>query len=200
MSKEKSKTSPPPASAAPLPDARVSSPAPDLVVKLQSFDNAIGTVEHAFVALSLFSLIGVGTYQFLASRLFGANDTWPFEALRYLVFFCAMGGAALSSQKGRMISMDFVARKLPAKQRAMLRMLVAAFVMFACFLLYRGGMYVRASAAGEEYEVIRPAIALLALPVGALLIGLHYFVHAVCDALYLSAGMLPPEEEAPAAH
>lgn len=189
MSKEKSKTSPPPATAP-----------PSLVSGLVRFDNAIGVLEHAFVALSLFSLIGVGTYQFLASRLLGANDTWPFEALRYLVFYCAMGGAALSSQKGRMISMDFLSRKLAPRKRVLLRIVVAAFVIFACFLLYRGGMYVRASAAGEEYEVIRPTLALLALPIGALLIGLHYLLHAICDALYLSVGLIPPEEDGPAAH
>jgi len=190
VSKEPSKTSPP---------ATTESP-PDLVVKLTGLDNAIGIFEHAFVLLALFGLMGVGTYQFLSTRLMGANDTWPFEALRYLVFFCAMGGASLSAQKGRMISMDFLARKLAPKKRVVLRILVAAFVVFACVLLYRGGMYVRASAAGEDYEVIRPAYALLALPVGAALIGVHYLLHAICDIIYLAAGLIPPEEDAPAAH
>ncbi len=130
----------------------------------------------------------------------GTNDTWPFEALRYLVFFCAIWGAALSAQKGRMISMDFLARKVAPKKRVILRIAIAAFVIFACVLLYRGGMYVRASAASETYELISPAKALAVLPMGALLIGLHYFLHAVIDILYLSAGLIPPEEDGPAAH
>ena len=190
MSKEPSKTSPPPGNATP----------PNLVGTITGVDNAIGVAEHAFVALSLFGLMGVGTYQFLSTRFLGANDTWPFEALRYLVFFCAMGGASLSAQKGRMISMDFVARKLAPKKRVILRMLVAGFVIFACVLLYKGGMYVRASAKGEEYEVISPSLALLALPIGAGLIGVHYLLHAIIDGLYLSAGLIPPEEDGPVAH
>jgi len=190
VSKEKSKTSPPPSTDGP----------PDLVGKLEGVDNLVGALEHAFVAISLFSLIAVGTYQFLASRLFGANDTWPFETLRYLVFFCAMGGASLSAQKGRMISMDFLSRKLAPKKRVILRILVAGFVIFACVLLYKGGMYVRSTTGDEEYELIPPAIALMALPVGAILIAFHYLLHAICDALYLSAGLIPPEEDGPVAH
>ncbi len=165
-----------------------------------SVDNAIGFVEHGFIALSLFGLMGVGTYQFVSGHFFDANDTWPFEVLRYLVFFCAMGGAALSAQKGRMISMDFLSRKLAPKKRIILRIFIAGFVIFACVLLYKGGMYVREAAAGEEYEVLSPSLALLALPIGAALIGVHYLLHAISDTMYLAAGLLPPEEEGPQAH
>ena len=172
---------------------------PELAGKLLLIDTAIGFVEQAFLVVVLFSLIGVGTYQFIASHLFDINSTWPFEALRYLVFFTAMGGAALSAQKGRMISMDFLARKLPAKKQVILRIGIAGFVMFACFLLFKGGMYVRNSA-GTEYEVFKPGTALLALPVGAALIGVHYMLQALVDAVYLAAGQLPPREEGPQAH
>ncbi len=173
---------------------------PALVTKIERLDNAIGLAEHGFLAIVLFSLIGVGSYQFLASRLFHVNDTWPFEALRYLVFFCAMGGAALASQKGRMISMDFVARKLPPRGRIVLRIATSTFVVVACYLLYRGGMGVREAVAGEEYEVIKPSTAFLALPLGGLLIGLHYVLHSLTDAIYLANGQIPPEEEGPQAH
>lgn len=191
MSKEPSKESPPPDTESP----------PELVSKIVGFDNAIGIAEQAFVALALTGLLGVGTYQFLSTNLWGANETWPAEALKYLVFFCAMGGAALSAQKGRMISMDFLARKLAPKKRVILRIAVAVFVIAACVLLYKGGMFVSEAAAGEKhYEVLKPKTALLALPIGAALIGLHYLLHAIIDALYLSAGLIPPEEEGPAAH
>ncbi|MCP4444848.1 MAG: TRAP transporter small permease [Myxococcales bacterium] len=173
----------------------------ETVETLGAFDDAIGAGEQTFVTLALMGLLGVGTYQFLSSNFLGASDTWPAEALKYLVFFCAMGGASLSAQKGRMISMDFLARKLAPKKRVILRILVAGFVIFACVLLSKGGMFVRAAASKEmHYEVLRPSIALLALPIGAGLIGFHYLLHAITDALYLSAGLIPPEEEGPAAH
>lgn len=173
---------------------------PALVTTIERLDGALGTAEHAFLVLALFSLIGVGTYQFIASRLFSVNDTWPFEALRYLVFFCAMGGASLAAQKGRMISMDFLARKLPSRGRVVLRIFVSLFVVFACFLLFKGGMTVRDAVSGEEYDLIKPSTAFLALPVGGVLIGLHYLLHSIVDAIYLANGQIPPEEVAPQAH
>jgi hypothetical protein len=60
-------------------------------------------------------------------------------------------------------------------------------------------MYVRNSA-GAEYEVFNPKTALMALPVGALLIGAHYTLHALIDLVYLSKGQLTPEEEGLSAH
>ncbi len=190
---------------------------PDLAVKITMVDNAIGYFEQAFLVFALFSLIGVGTYQFVASHIFNVNNTWPFGALRNLVFFTAMGGAALAAQKGRMISMDFLSRKFSPKNRVILRILISFFVVFTCYLLFKGGVFVREAAnahhealnpestIGEWFEtliniIINPKTALYVLPAGAALIAIHYALHALTDALYLSAGQLPPEEEGPAAH
>jgi TRAP-type C4-dicarboxylate transport system permease small subunit len=172
---------------------------PELAAKLRLIDNAIGYLEQAFLVVALFSLVGVGTWQFVASHIFKINHTWPFEALRNLVFFTAMGGAALSAHKGRMISMDFVARKFARRNRIILRVFIAVFVVFACYLLFKGGMSVRNSAAAH-YEVINPKTALMVLPIGAFLIGLHYTLHALIDVIYLSKGQLTPEEEGLQAH
>jgi TRAP-type C4-dicarboxylate transport system permease small subunit len=190
---------------------------PDIVVKITMVDNAIGYFEQAFLVFALFSLVAVGTYQFVASHIFSVNHTWPFGALRNLVFFTAMGGAALAAQKGRMISMDFLARQFSPKNRVVLRILISFFVVFTCYLLYKGGVFVR-EAANPHHEVlgltstigvlfeklinviINPKTALLVLPAGAALIAVHYALHALTDALYLAAGQIPPEEEGPAAH
>ncbi len=192
-------------------------PPPELVNKLVMVDNAIGYVEQTFLVLVLFSLIGVGTYQFVASHIFKVNDTWPFGALRNLVFLTAMGGAALAAQKGRMISMDFVARKFSPRNRVILRILITFFVVFTCYLLFKGGMFVR-NAAEAHHDVfvpdsrigtvvaqwmnlvLDPKFTLMMLPLGAALIAVHYTLHALTDALYLFAGLIPPEEEGPAGH
>jgi TRAP-type C4-dicarboxylate transport system permease small subunit len=207
----------------PLSKARTSEAAanteepPELVTHIVMVDNVIGYIEQTFLVVVLFALISVGTYQFVASHLFDINSTWPFGALRNLVFFIAMGGAALAAQKGRMISMDFLARKFSKKNQVILRILIAFFVVFACYLLFKGGMFVRDSAnphvehlnpttfLGEKFEtllnfIVNPQNALVILPVGAALIAVHYTLHALTDALYLSAGQLPPEEEGPAGH
>jgi TRAP-type C4-dicarboxylate transport system permease small subunit len=80
-----------------------------------------------------------------------------------------------------------------------LRIVITVFVVFTCYLLFKGGMFVSKSA-GAHYEVFNPKKALLVLPIGAALIAVHYILHALTDALYLSAGLIPPEEEGPAGH
>lgn len=173
---------------------------PSGVGSLAKVDNAIGLIEQAFLMVFLFSLITVGTYQFVAGYLFNVNSTWPFEALQYLVFAIAMIGAALAAQKNQMMSMDFLSRKLSDKNRTMLRIATNLFVIFACYLLVRGGLKGVVATEGAEYELLPKAKAYLVLPIGAALIAIHYILHTLCDVLYLSAGQIPPEEEGMKAH
>ena len=51
----------------------------------------------------------------------------------------------------------------------------------------------------EPGEILRPATALLSLPIAMVLISAHMAVQAVVDVFYLKEGRLPPElaESAP---
>ena len=104
---------------------------------------------------------------------------------------------ALAAAKSRMINMDVVTRLLQPKTRAALRIATALFAVAVCFLLFKGGMDMRDTAAGrnEGYDYISPSTGLLALPIGALLIGLHFLLHAIVDLLWLAGGKVPPEPE-----
>lgn len=178
-------------------------PEPIPIPGLRALDRALGQIEHVLVAASLLALIFVGTYQSVASHIFDSNASWPFEIIRYAVFFVAMSGAALAAQRQRMISMDFVCRLLPPRGKVLVRLAIGVFVVFLCVLLYQGGMQLRDGAmqSSEPYEHISPATGLLALPFGAALIALHYALHVVIDALYLARGELPPtEDEGPRTH
>ncbi|HLU67232.1 MAG TPA: TRAP transporter small permease, partial [Kofleriaceae bacterium] len=153
--------------------------------------------ETAAVALSLAALVGVGLYQFIAVHFLGRNDTWPYEVIRYAVFFTAMGGAALAAQRSSLINMDVVTRLLKPRTRTVLRVATSMFALGTCLLLLKGGLDVRALPVVQEaeYEVVPAALALLALPVGGLLIGVHLLTHALIDISYLVAGRTPPEPE-----
>jgi TRAP-type C4-dicarboxylate transport system permease small subunit len=176
-------------------------PDPAAVTMLRKVDDAVGRVEHILLVLFLGTLIGVGTYHSFASQVLNENAAWPFEMIRFSVFFVAMTGAALAAQRQRMISMDIVTRLLGPRRKAIARIFVGLFVVYISYLLVRGGMAVRESVIDEtNFEVIRPATGLLALPVGGALIGFHYFVHTLIDILYLANGIEAPEEEALQVH
>jgi TRAP-type C4-dicarboxylate transport system permease small subunit len=164
---------------------------------LRQLNDWLGRLETGALALLLAILVATGVYQTAAAHLFDKNDTWPYEIIRYSVFFIAMMGAALAAAKSRMINMDVVTRLLTPKTRAGLRVATSLFAVAICFLLYKGGMDMRDTAAGrnEGYDYISPSNGLLALPVGAGLIGFHFLLHAVIDIVWLAGGKVPPEPE-----
>lgn len=164
---------------------------------LRQLNDWLGRIETGALVLMLALLVGTGVYQTAAAHFFNKNETWPYEIIRYSVFFIAMTGAALASARSRMINMDVVTRLLQPKTRAALRVATALFAVAVCFILFKGGMDMRDTAAGrnEAYDYISPSNGLLALPIGAILIGLHFLLHAVIDILWLAGGKVPPEPE-----
>ena len=164
---------------------------------LRRLDDWIGRIETAALVVFMASLVGVGVYQTIAAHFLEINETWPYEVIRYSVFFIAMCGASLAAQRSRMINMDVVTRLLTPKTRAMLRVATSMLVVVICYFFFKAGMEMRDTAAGREegYDFISPSTGLLALPVGAALIGLHFLLHAVIDTLWLSSGQVPPEPE-----
>jgi TRAP-type C4-dicarboxylate transport system permease small subunit len=166
-------------------------------VALRRLDDWVGVAETVVVATSLLLLIAVGVYQFVVSQFLETNDTWPYEVIRYSVFFIAFSGAALAAQRSKMINMDVVTRALKPKTRTMLRVATGMFAVGTCILLAKGGLDVRGTpaAAAAQYDVIPAPLGLLALPVGAALIGFHLLVHALIDISWLASGRVPPEGE-----
>lgn len=173
---------------------------PPLAQHIRRVDGAVGIAEQSALVCALISLVFVGSYQFVASRFLGGPPEWSGEAVKDLVFICAMMGAALSAQKGQMISMDFLARKFSQKNQIILRICVSLMVIFACYLLYKGGMFARSVTGTEDYELLKPQDINVVLPVSAVLIALHYLLHSLSDISFLASGQLPAEEEGPKGH
>jgi TRAP-type C4-dicarboxylate transport system permease small subunit len=170
---------------------------PTSVLLLRRVDHAVGLAETALLVVWLIGLVGVGVYQLVASHFFDKNETWPYELVRYSVFFIAMTAAALAAQRQRMIHMDVVTRALSPRTRAVLRILTGLFVIAVCLLLVQAGMDLRAtpSARNLPYSYISASTGYLALPIGAALIAFHFALHAIIEVLYLAGGKIAPEPE-----
>ena len=168
---------------------------PTSVLALRRLDNIIGLAEQALLALFLLVLIGIGVAQAITIKLGTGLGVWSFEVLRYSVFFIAMTGAALSAQTGQLIAMDFVTRMLEQSQRMRLQVLLRLFTIAACVLLIEGGLNLAEteSVSAGASAFIDPALGLLALPIGAGLIGVHVALHLCIDVIYIVRGEVPPE-------
>lgn len=175
---------------------------PGLMGSLHRLDEALGRVEVAAAAFFAIALALVGTYQFIRVTVLKGQLEWADDMIRYLVFFTAMSAAAFAAQQRKMMAIDYLPRKLSPKVRAYTRIIIAVFVVVVCGLLVYAGWLNRASEMKKQLtgsHIIKPSTAMLALPIGTGLIGLHFLFQAILDGSYLLRGKLPPEPEA-AAH
>ncbi len=171
---------------------------PRPVPLLRTINRWIGLVEHGALIVFLATLVGMAVAQAIASHVLGKSIPGSDEVIRYMVFFIAMGGAAIAAQRLRMIGMDVLSRLLKPRYRAVLRIIHAILVIGVCYLVVRAGFNLRAAEAAhpEAHHYIRRSLALLALPLGAALIAFHYLLHASIDFIYLCRRVDPPESEA----
>ncbi len=169
-----------------------------IAATVEKLDKLLGKVELVFVAFFVVALTFVGVYQFVMVTLLKGNVDWADEMIRFLVFFTAMSAAALAAQQRRMMAIDIIPRLLKPKVRAASKIVLALFVVFVCVLLIWAGLLNRASEMKND-AVVSHALsvhnAMLALPIGAALIGLHFLFQAIIDGSYLLRGIAPPEPE-----
>lgn len=183
-----------------MTDNGADTPDPGWVQALLKVDRGAGLVEQSLLVLFLGALIGIGAYQAIGRNVFNSSPVWTFEVLRYSVFFIAMTGAALSAHTKQVIRMDVLTRILSPKGRSYARIATALFTIFICFFLAYSGMKLRGALLDEkDYEIIRPATGVLALPIGMMLIAFHMLVQIIVYGAALARGEVPREDR-PAVH
>ncbi len=168
---------------------------PGWVQTLLKIDRGVGLAEQSLLVLLLGTLIGIGAYQAIGRNFFNHSPVWSFEVLRYSVFFIAMTGAALSAHTKQVIRMDVLTRILSPRGRTYARIATALFTIFICCFLGYAGMKLRGAVLDEsDYELIRPATGVLAIPIGMALIAFHMSVQIAVYAATLARGDLPEED------
>ncbi len=170
-------------------------PEPSFVISLRAVDRVFAKIEEMALAALLMTLIFLAVYQAYKRNVAPPSPYWPDELIRYSVFYIGLLGAALASQSDRLINIDMLTRLFSPRGKLIIRLVTTAFTLGVCVLLVKGGFHVRDINVQlhEEGELISPATGILALPVGAALIGFHLTLHAVIDIYYLATGRKPPE-------
>jgi TRAP-type C4-dicarboxylate transport system permease small subunit len=179
------------------PTSTSSAPAaddPPAVASLRRLNDALGAAEEVACALGLAVLVAVSVWFAFATKVLHSTATWPYEVIRYFVFFVAIAGAALAAQRQGMFNMDLVTRRFDARTRSFLRIGGALLVATLCAVVVVSALDLRgASTDRTDHEVISEAQALIALVVGFALIGIHVVLHALIEVCYWTAGQAPPD-------
>ena len=194
-------------------DSRVSSPDPDvaralegapitypddspMARKLRRIDAVIGHGEQGILFGLLMTVVMAATIQAIASKVFDKSLLWSFEIIRAGVFTIALLGAAFAAHHQRNLSMDLVSRRLHARGRLMLRIVLAVFTMGIAVLFFWAGEHLRRQVMLETHAQVIPMWLVAAMiPLGSALIIFHSLVQIVIDVDYLLRGKLPPERE-----
>ncbi len=168
---------------------------PPAAARVRRIDEGIGRAETGVLIVAVTMLIGIAVYQVIADKLMDHRPTWPFEVIRYSVFFVAMAGASLASQRKGMFNMDLVTRRFSPRGRSILRIGTAVLVAVLAGLLIKVAFTLRANTftTKEAHEVFSEADGYTALILGMGLIALHFVLHAVIEVIYLASGKIPPD-------
>ena len=168
---------------------------PPAAARVRRIDEGIGRAETGVLIVAVTMLIGVAVYQVIADKLLDERPTWPFEVIRYSVFFVAIAGASLAAQRKGMFNMDLVTRKFSPRGRSILRIATAVLVAGLCLMVINSALTLRTNTFNtkEAHEVLAEADGYLALILGMGLIAVHFLHHAVVEVLYLVNGKIPPD-------
>lgn len=198
-----------------LPEAKVISggpPAPQLDLhakptypddgplarQLRVIDGWVGAVEQALLVFVLASVVIVTATHALSERLAHYRLWFKNDVVHAGTFAMAMLGAAFASHQMKHLSMDLLSRRLSPRNRLVLKLVLAAFVVFVLCLLVRSGIRnVVNEGTMPSTERHLPGLApkriALLIPIGAVLMIFHQVLHAVIDIDYLARRKTPPE-------
>ncbi|HEY6178682.1 MAG TPA: TRAP transporter small permease subunit [Kofleriaceae bacterium] len=162
---------------------------------LRGVDRALGTAEQAVLFGLLGAVVLTAAAAALSDRLLHVPlGRWWFDIVRGGTFSVAMIGAVFATHQQRHLAMDLVSRRLPARGRLALRVVLALFTVLVVVLLLRSGLH-QLDTVGEESgdHLISTHTIVTFMPAGASLIILHTLLHMVIDIDYLLRGKTPPE-------
>jgi TRAP-type C4-dicarboxylate transport system permease small subunit len=162
---------------------------------LRSTDRVLGLVEQGLLFAILTAVVLTASGQAISGKIFHHSISWSFDVVRDGVFAIAMLGAAFASHQQRHLAMDLLGKRLSARGRLILRVLLALFIIGVVGILLRSGWRLRETLMSEGGKHLIPTGWLATLvPFGAGLIIVHTILHMLIDIDYLLRGKLPPEK------
>lgn len=143
---------------------------------LRRLDAAVARAERGVAVALLGVAVALVIFQVFFRYVLNNSLSWSEEAARYLFIWAAVLGFSSAVETGRLFRFDMVAECLPAGGAAVCTGLYAvAAVGFLWALIVSGGALVAGTASQTSPAMRLPmALPYAALPVGGVLIGLHF--------------------------
>ena len=143
---------------------------------LRALDARVARCERGTAVALLAVTVVIVILQVFFRYVLNSSLSWSEEAARYLFIWAALLGFSSSVEAGRLFSFEMLAAKLPPAGRQVCAALFAlAAVAFLWALVVHGiSLAVRTMSQSSPAMGMPMAIAYAALPVGGVLIALHF--------------------------
>ena len=129
----------------------------------------------------------------LADKIAGVHLNHKDEIIRSCTFAVALVGAAFASYQDRHLAMDLVSRRLSARHRLVLRVVLGAVLVFIVgFLVWGGYVFLQTETDTNDEHWIKTQWVAMLIPLGGLLVIVHTVLHTIIDVDYLRRGVTPP--------
>ncbi|GJQ21449.1 MAG: hypothetical protein HBSIN02_18040 [Bacteroidia bacterium] len=154
-------------------------------------DESLGRLEGVLLIILLSMMVLLAFVQVILRNVFSESLIWGEILLRHLVLWIGFLGAARATGEDRHISIDAFARFLPARARAIVRVITNAFAITVCYFLLRASL----TFIGDEvdfgsvvYGEVPSWYSQMIIPVGFGLMMIHFAVRIAAGIYELRAG------------
>lgn len=146
---------------------------------LRAIDAALVRVETVLLVVFLGVMVVLSFAQVVLRNVFDTGLLWADPFVRHLVLWAGFMGAAMATSTDRHISIEAFNKFLPERWRHLVHVLTSLFAAVTCWVLADAAwtfIQDERAAGGEVALGIPSWIALLILPVGYLLIMVHFLL------------------------
>ena len=146
---------------------------------------AIRLLENATLITLLAAMVGLAASQIVLRNLFGMGITWADPLLRILVLWVGLAGAIVATREDRHISINVLARFLPAGIQAAAHSLTDLFAAAVSGLIaYPSARFVLSEFAAQTiaFAAVPAWICQLILPIAFTAIAVRFLVLAASPA------------------
>lgn len=159
---------------------------------VKRINTLLGNIETALLCLIILSIVGLGILKIVLRYFFQISLLWNQVVLQHFILWLAFLGASLATCENRHISIDVLTRYLPKRLVQFTNILVhiVSFVIVS-ILAYTGFEFIRdEQASGATLAGAIPIWwAKLIIPIGFVLIALHFALHTIMAIIHKTKGV-----------
>ncbi len=153
---------------------------------IRNINGLLKKSEIALLVLIFGALVILAFAQVVARNILGTGFPWGDIVVRQLVVWAGFLGAAIAASEDRHLNLSVLEKFLPPRISAWLGIFIKGFAMLVCLYFARESwiFVMMEKASGEELlPFLSVWLAAVIIPIGYGLLGLHFLLRAVEDAM-----------------